>query len=305
MAETPNRGLSESIKAKLLLITLALAWGINWPANKVAVAEINPWTFRVIGLAVGAMLMIVLVKLRGRSLMLPSRRAMLHVAVAGMFNVGIFSLSSTFALQDSGASRVVILVYTMPIWTSLMARLLLGEKLTPLRLTSLAFCAAGLAVLLAPNLPLPSGLWYALITAWCWAAGTVYMKWANVEADAMTIAAWQIIVGWIAIAIGTVVLGEPWYVWPLQPVTIVAWLYAAFVGVGLAYFMWFIVLERLPATTASLASLLIPVVGVGASALLLGEHPTLNDTTGFVLIFAAAACAILQPTRKLASARAE
>lgn len=304
VAETSHRSWG-GLQAKLLLIALAFAWGINWPANKAALAEVNPWTFRVLGLAVGGLLMVTLVKLRGRSLKLPSARALGHVAVAGMFNVGIFSLSSTFALQTAGASRVVILVYTMPIWTSLMARVLLGEKLTPLRIVSLVLCAAGLAVLLAPHLPLPSGLWYALVTAWTWSAGTVYMKWARVEADVMTIAAWQILVGWIAVAIGSLILHQPWYVWPLRPITLLAWLYAALVGVGLAYFMWFIVLERLPATTAALATLLIPVIGVAASALLLGEHPSVSDIGGFALTFAAAACVIIQPERPTAVARAE
>ena len=39
----------------------------------------------------------------------------------------------------------------------------------------------------------------------------------------------------------------------------------------------------------------MPVVGVVSSALILGEHPTLNDIVGFVLIFGAAACVLLLP----------
>jgi drug/metabolite transporter (DMT)-like permease len=121
----------------------------------------------------------------------------------------------------------------------------------------------------------------------------------------MTTAAWQIVVAWIAVAIGTAVLGEPWYVWPVQPVTLLAWAWSGAVGVGFAYFMWFIVIERLPASTAAIGSLLIPVVGVSSSALLLGEAPTLNDSIGFVLVFAAAACVMLQPSRNLVAARAK
>jgi len=40
------------------------------------------------------------------------------------------------------------------------------------------------------------------------------------------------------------------------------------------------------------------VVGVLGSAWLLGERPGLNDIIGFALIFAAAACVLLQPTVK-------
>jgi drug/metabolite transporter (DMT)-like permease len=40
------------------------------------------------------------------------------------------------------------------------------------------------------------------------------------------------------------------------------------------------------------------VIGVTASTILLGERPTVPDIVGFVLIFAAAACVLLQPNVK-------
>ena len=67
---------------------------------------------------------------------------------------------------------------------------------------------------------------------------------------------------------------------------------------GLAYFLWFVIVDRLPATTASLGSLLVPVVGVIGSAWLIGERPSLTDVIGFACIFAAAASVLLQPTMK-------
>ena len=305
MAEITNRGWGDEAVGKLLLLLLTVAWGCNWPAVKITLFEVSPWTFRVVGLAMGGLTVAAIVILRGRSLMLPRGRAWLHVAVAGFFNVATFSIFSTFALRDAASSRVVILVYTMPIWSTLMARVLLREKLTPLRLLALALCSSGLAVLLSPHLPLPASLWYALATAWVWAAGTIYMKWARVQADAMTIAFWQIAVGWIAVAIGATILHEPWFVWPLQPQTMFAWVYSGVFGVGLAYFMWFMVIERLPAATASIGALIIPVVGVASSAVLLGERPTVNDMVGFALVFAAAACVMLQPSRAPVVARAK
>jgi drug/metabolite transporter (DMT)-like permease len=305
LPETTQRIWNEGVKAKLLLIALAFAWGINWPANKVSLVEVGPWTFRVVGLAVGAVLMLVLATWRRGTLTIPSGRDWVHLAIAGTLNIGIFAIFSMFALEGTNTPRVVILVYTMPIWATLMARGLLGEPLTVRRVTALILCAAGLGVLLAPHLPLSGSLWYALGTAWCWAAGTVYMKWAQIDLDPMTTAAWQIVIAWVGVAIGTALLGEPWYVWPVQPVTLLAWAWSGAVGVGFAYFMWFIIIERLPASTAAIAALLIPVVGVISSAVLLGEIPTLNDSIGFMLVFAAAACVLLQPSRNLVAASAE
>jgi drug/metabolite transporter (DMT)-like permease len=88
------------------------------------------------------------------------------------------------------------------------------------------------------------------------------------------------------------------HLWPL-PVHVAAWMaYNGFIGMGLSYFLWFVIVERLPATTASLGSLLAPAVGVVGSAVVLGERPDLSDAIGFALIFSAAACVLLQPNVK-------
>ena len=67
------------------------------------------------------------------------------------------------------------------------------------------------------------------------------------------------------------------------------------IGSALCYFLWYRIVDRLPATTASLGSLLSPVLGVVISALILREVPSAMDVIGFGLIFAAALCVILRP----------
>lgn len=304
VAEPSNRGTADGTIAKLLVLALALAWGLNWPANKYSLEQVGPWIFRLVGLGMGGLIIGSLTLVRQGTLAIP-KEARLHVLIAGLFNVGSFAIFATFALLGGGASRVIILVYTMPIWSSLLARVVLGEKLTPLKLLALALCVGGLAILLAPLMPLPPSVWFALATALSWSAGTVYMKWARIHADPLANTTWQIVVGLICVAAGMVVSGERWPAEPLHPMTLVAWAYAGVIGVGLAYLVWFEVVRRLPAATASLASLLVPVIGVGSSTVLLGEHLTVNDAIGFGLIFAAAACVLLQPSRQLAAAGVE
>jgi drug/metabolite transporter (DMT)-like permease len=72
-------------------------------------------------------------------------------------------------------------------------------------------------------------------------------------------------------------------------------LFVGLIGVGLAHFLWWSIVWRLPAITASIGSLLVPVIGVSASAYVLDEHLTVPDIIGFVMIFAAAASVLLQP----------
>ena len=77
--------------------------------------------------------------------------------------------------------------------------------------------------------------------------------------------------------------------------TLGALLFAGLIGSGIAYFLWFEIVRRLPAMTASLGVLSAPVVGVVGAVVLLGERPTLPDIVGFALILAASGCVLLAP----------
>ncbi len=131
-----------------------------------------------------------------------------------------------------------------------------------------------------------------------WAAGTVYLKWARIDADPIAIAAWQVLVA-LVITVGCLLVfeGSPHW-WPVHPRSLWALIFAGMIGSAFAYLLWFEIVRRLPATTASLGVLSAPAVGVIASMLVLGERPSIHDIIGFVLILGAAACVLLAPTTR-------
>jgi drug/metabolite transporter (DMT)-like permease len=281
--------------AKLLLVLLSLTWGVTWPAIRIALREIPPFSMRTVSLALGAAFLLAAVALQRRTFALGRPIDWLHVAIASVLNIIGFTMLSSFALLMAATSRVTILSYTMPIWAALFARLALGERLSRATLIALALCVAGMAILIAPLAQdgIPPGLLLAVATGMSWAAGTVYIKWAQIHGDPIAVAAWQLTIGFLIVAIGVpFVEGVPHFAdahWP-------AWLATIWVGIagsGFAYFLWFKIIGRLPAMTASLGLLSVPLIGVAATFLILGERPTLPDIVGFVLIFAAAACVLL------------
>ena len=299
----PKHGLDEVTKAKALLVLLALVWGLSWPIMTIALAEISVWTLRVLGFSLSALSLFALIRLQGRSAAIPRGVTWLHIVAASMFNVVGFGLFSSFALLASSTSRVVIVNYSMPIWASLMAWLILGERLSIRAGLGLVLCISGLTVLIYPVATAPSavGLLLALCCALSWAAGTVYMKWARIAGDLLAITAWQI-------ALGALVFGAGLLVFQGMPVpaavslnAVLAVVYNGLIGTGFAYILWFAIIERLPTATASLGSLATPVVGVSSSMLMLGERPTAEDMIGFALIFAAALCVLTQPAQRTAA----
>jgi drug/metabolite transporter (DMT)-like permease len=298
----PKPALNDATVAKLLLLALSFCWGLSWSAMRIALYEVSPWTLRFLGYGIGAATLLILLKAQRRSLTIPFGRDWLHVFVAALLIVVSFGVAGTFAQLMANTSRVIIVNYSMPVWGSLMAYFVLGERINARSTLGLVLCVAGLAVLVYPvaerSMQEPLGLLLALVCALGWAAGTVYMKWARIKGDLLAISFWQVMVGVVTFAAGYLIFRGAPTIEPLQWRTWGGILFNGVLGTGIAYFIWFNIIGRLTTVMASLGSLINPVVGVIGAAILLGDRPTLPDMIGFALIFSAAACVLLPQRTK-------
>ena len=283
--------------AKLLVVALGLGWGFNWVAARIILETLPPWTMRTLGIGLGTVTLFAAAAILGVRLALV-RSDWVKVVIGGFFNVAVFAAGSAYAQIYGTTSRAIVIAYSMPIWAALLASFVLKERLNAVKVVALALCATGLTILIWPlaRAGFPFGALFSLVCAWSWACGTIFLKWARIAAPTLTAAAWQLLLGWLMLLAGMLTFEGVPQLWPL-PGHIVAWIgYNGFIGMGLTYLLWFIVVEQLPTTTASLGSLLVPVVGVIGSALVIGERPSVTDAVGFACIFAAAASVLLQPT---------
>jgi drug/metabolite transporter (DMT)-like permease len=299
--------MSDATVATLLMLALSFCWGLSWSAMRISLDEVSPWSMRLIGYSIGVATLFVLIKAQGRSLYVPPGRDRWHVLAAAMFLAVGFGIAGTFAQLMANTSRVIIVNYSMPIWSSMMAYFVLRERINARVAFGLALCVAGLAVLVYPvaeqSLREPIGLLLALGCALCWGGGTVYMKWARIKGDLLAITFWQVVVGMVVFAVAYLVFeGLPRYE-PLQWRTWGGLLFNGILGTGIAYFIWFNIIGRLSTAMASLGSLINPVVGVIGAVILLGDRPTVPDMIGFALILGAAAC-VLIPRREKPPAEA-
>ncbi len=142
---------------------------------------------------------------------------------------------------------------------------------------------------------IPGGLLLAIGAGVSWAAGTIYQKWARIDGDPIGVAAWQVAMGFLVITACVPIFEGTPHLWPASWGAIFGVVFTGTVGSGVAYLLWFEVVRRLPAMTAALGVLSVPVIGVLSSMLILGERPTTADVIGFLLTFAASACVLIQP----------
>ncbi|HEV2510412.1 DMT family transporter [Bosea sp. (in: a-proteobacteria)] len=286
-----------SARSLLLVPLLGLLWGFNWPAVRISLTEIAPWTLRAGGMTFAGLALVVVALVRGISLRVPKEHWP-RLIVAGILSIAAFNILLAFAQLMAPTSRAAILTFTMPVWATLMAWPILGERFDRPRLIGLGLGIAGLLCLGLPLIragQLSPGLALALLASLSWALGTIVTKRWPVAAPTLTIAAWQLLIGGGAAGIGMLIFeGVPIPKALSSPVA-AALTFHILGAQALAYFLWFTVIARLPAGIASLGTLMVPAVGALGSVLLLGERPAASDWLGLALVVAASGAILVSP----------
>jgi drug/metabolite transporter (DMT)-like permease len=284
---TPNHG--SSLRGVVLLAVLSLFWGLGWPAMKVVLAEIGPWTFRTACLLSAGAGLLALARASGSTLGIP-RPDLLPLLVTALVNITGWHLLSAHGIAAMQAGRAAIVAYTMPLWAVLLSRLLLGERLGGLRLLALAAGTAGMAVLLGPDLhrlrAAPAGVAFMLGAAFCWAAGTVLVKYFRWHMPPTLIMGWQLLLGGLPVAAGAFLLEDPLGLADISLKAGATLLYLIAGPMIFCHWAFFVVVRMFPANVAAISTLSIPIIGVFSSALLLGEPVTAAEITALLLVVA-------------------
>jgi drug/metabolite transporter (DMT)-like permease len=267
----------------LALALLALIWGYNWVVMKVAMQYVGPMDFAALRGALGAMLLFVVLWAVGAPL---KPQHVVKTIFLGLFQTAAFVGLISWALDIGAAGKSAVLGYTMPFWV-----IVFGWPFLPERLRGWQWPAAGLILL---GLVLVLELWagstdmrsslLALGAGISWAISVIIFKKIPVESrnDLLSVTAWQMIYGVLPLVmIGWLTVERP-IEW--SNYFIGALIYNAVGGMALAPLLWLYILQRLPATISGLNALAVPIVGVIAAWIQLGERPSLAEGGGMLLI---------------------
>ncbi len=293
---TPKQGADRT--GLLLLASITLFWGVNWPAMKLAVGEVPVWSFRTICLVVGGLGLLAMCR-AGRLRLAVPRAELLPLLLVAFFNITGWHLCSAFGLVHMPAGRASIVAFTMPLWAALLAIPLLGDRLSWRLVVGLTAGMAGMAVLVVPDwqsiAAAPLGLIFMLLAALSWATGTVLMKRFRWSMPTAALAGWQLVLGGLPVAAGALLLERGFD--PLA-VSATAWgatIYAALIPMIYCHWAWFRVVGIYPAAVAAVGTLAIPVVGVLSSSLALGEPVGVDVVLSLVLVLAGLGVVLILP----------
>jgi drug/metabolite transporter (DMT)-like permease len=274
-------------RAYLLLAAVVVLWGVNWPVMKIGLAYIDPVWFVVIRMFFGAALFFGW-QFATSGVAVPGRRDVPIILSIGLLQIGLYLVLITVGLRYVPAGRSAILSYTTPLWV-VPGALLLGERLTASRLGGLALGLAGMAVLFEPgeidwsDRGILFGNLCLVFAAFAWAIAILHIRFHRWQLSPLQLMPWHLLLAGVAVLpLALAVEGAPHIEWTPE-----FWAVLLYNGpLTTCFCVWAIITigRILPAITTSLVLLAVPVVGLAASTLWLGEALTGGLLLGMALI---------------------
>ena len=253
----------------LLALAVVAVWGTNFVVIKFALAHLPPLLFAALRFTlalVPAMFFLPRPAVRWQNL--ASYGVLIGVGQFGLLYVAMNGFISP------GIASLVIQVQVF--FTIGLSMRVSGERVRPFQYVALALASCGIAVILrhTDGTTTLLGLLLVVFAALSWALANIaakrgapanmlaYVVWASAFAIVPLFALSLAIEGWDAALAG--VRGADLTTWGA-----VAW--QSWANTLFGYVAWGWLLARHPAATITPLALLVPVFGIGASALLLGE----------------------------------
>jgi len=276
--------------AYLFLLGMTVCFGGTWPAGKLAVEEVSPFTVAATRFLLATALLALWAASRG-PIVRPARNDLPLLLAMGLTAVAGYNVLFLYGLELAPASDGAIIVPGFaPVFTALLAWPILGEHLGRRGVAGLALAFAGLVLVVDPSGPVDRDRFLGAVLfvagALCWAVYLVMGKTATERFGTVTATLY-------ATATGTLML-IPFSVaergWAdLGAAAADGWipmLYLALFGTVLAFVFFYEGVSRIGASRATAFALLVPIFGVLSSVVLLGEELGAGTILGGLAILA-------------------
>lgn len=295
-AAPPRSGHDESlsrIAGYLFALGAGAVWGTTGPLSKALYAEgaditgIGFW--RVLLGAAGLALYGLFFN---RDLFRVDRRGLLVVGLGGGALVALFEVAYQFGIAGAGVAGAAALLYTAPVMVALLAKPILGEAITPLRLVLAVAVLAGATMTVmggsqsgAASGPasLFAGVAGGIFAAVSYAGTTLLARWSVPRYGAVKVLLLELAGGTVVLGLVLPLAGRP----PELAATMFGWVYIVALAVGpvlLANFFFLAALRRIEAAPTAVAATIEPVVGTLLALILFGDRLALVGWIGLALV---------------------
>jgi DME family drug/metabolite transporter len=237
-----------------------------------------------------------------RDLFRTDRRGWLLVGLGGGALVALFEIAYQFAIAGAGVAGAAALLYTAPVIVAVLARVILREALTPVRIALALIVMAGVALTVtggsnagaeAARMGIVAGIAGGLLSALSYALTTLMARYAVPRYGVVRVLFLEALGGVVILAIALTAWGRP----PAAPPSTAAWRYLLGLAAGsvlAANFLFFGAVKRIEAAPAAVAATIEPVVGALLALLLFSQHLTLLGWLGLTMVVGGVAAGYLK-----------
>lgn len=268
----------------LLAVAVMAIWGTNFVVIRLGLDHLPPLTFAA---------------LRFATVFLPAaffisrppvqwRYLAAYGLLIGGGQFGLLFIAMNGHITPALASLVVQM---QVFFTIGLAAAISGERVRPHQLVALAIAATGLALIIAHTdaVTTPLGLALVLTAALCWSGGNIVIR-SSPGVDMLGYVVWASPFSVIPLVAAALLIEGPHaMIAGLASADRTTWAAVVWQAVGntmFGYAVWGWLLSRYPVASVTPMALLIPLFGIGASALWLGEsmQPWKLEAMGLVLL---------------------
>ena len=253
----------------LLAIAVMAVWGSNFVVIKVALAHLPPLTLAALRFTAVVLPLVFLLKRPAASW---ANLAAYGVLIgAGQFGALFIALRA-----DVTPGLASLIMQTQVFFTIGLSMILTDERLKGVQVVALLLAATGLGVILShtDGSITPLGIALLLFAALSWSGGNMVSRAAG-RVDMLAYVVWSSLFAVPPLfALAFIFEGPTAIVDGVRNADAVTWAAVAWQAVGNAMFgygVWGWMLARYPAATVAPLALLVPVFGMTASAVFLGE----------------------------------
>ncbi|MCH8328300.1 MAG: EamA family transporter [Candidatus Marinimicrobia bacterium] len=245
---------------------LSLAWGSSFMFIKIGVTHTGPMTLVAGRLLIG-WVAVSLLMLRS-SVGLPRQKAEWgHLLFLGIINTALPIFLISWGEQEIDSGMAAVVNSTVPIWTVLLAHLILrDEKLTAGRLLGVGIGFGGVLVLV--GLPeviignqLLAGQAAVIAAAICYSASAIYIRKFVPDLPYLRIIWVSLLSAWLLTAAAALALEKPDLL-HLHRASLLAMAWLGLIGTALAYQLYYRLLAWWGAGRATSVTYTFPVIGL-------------------------------------------
>jgi drug/metabolite transporter (DMT)-like permease len=268
-----------------LLAVLSVLWGGSFFFNGAALRELPPLTLVLLRVALGAAILLPLLRMQGIGLPKGMAGWKPFVAIGLLNNVIPFSLivlGQTYI--PSGLAS--ILNATTPLFTVMVMAAAGEEALQMRRVAGVALGLAGVIILRGWETRPGQGLGILLCLGGAFSYGFAALAARRLLKDTPPLgtATFQLMASTVMMAVVAGAMEQPWHLSMPGLTTWLAVLGLAALSTALAYIVFFQIIRRSGATNVMLVTLLIPVTAILLGWLVLGEPISAREIAGAIVI---------------------